>query len=294
MDHNRLKGRPPFPFDTIAVAVTFSPNLGPLLSEANRIAHTFKATLLLIHIGKHSPATESRLKDMCQKIGIEQQVRIISFAGDPVGSLLGMCKENMVDLLVLGALRRETVFRYYLGSVVRDLSRRAKCSLLLLTEPQEGGSKFDMIVTDCVDHQKTIPTLNTAFYFARHVGCREMHVVKEVDQAGLAMAMSDDSTTGEQSSVKELLLIEAENAIRARITDCKTGEINVIKKVLLGRPGFVIRKYAEDCRADLLVINSPDSRYGLMDRIFTHDMEYILEQLPCNILIVHSRSTNDS
>ena len=71
-----------------------------------------------------------------------------------------------------------------------------------------------MIVTDCVDHQKTIPTLNTAFYFARQVGCREMHVVKEVDQAGLAMAMSDDSTTGEQSSVKEQLFIEAEDTIR--------------------------------------------------------------------------------
>ena len=37
------------------------------------------------------------------------------------------------------------------------------------------------------------------------------------------------------------------------------------------------------------MLNSPDGRYGLIDRIFTHGMEYILEDLPCNMLIVHSR-----
>ncbi len=294
MDHNQLKGRPPFPFATIAAAGTFSPNLGPLLSEAKQIAHTFGATLLLIHIGEHTLDIESRFQKLCHKIGIGHDVRIIWLAGDPVVSLLNICKENMVDLLVLEALRRETMFRYYLGSVARDLSRRAKCSLLLLTEPRSGGSKFDRIVTDCVDHRKTIPTLNTAFYFARRVGCHEMRVVKEVDPAGLAMAMSDDSTTVEQSSVKKQLFIEAEDTIRETIAACQAGEIKVITTVLFGRPGFMIRQYAEDCRADLLVINSPDARYGLMDRIFTHDMEYILEQLPCNILIVHSRSPSDA
>ena len=294
MDHNPLKGRPPFPFNTVAAAITFSPNLGPLLSEARQLAHAFRATLIFIHIGKYTPEKEARFQEMYQKIGIGQDVRIIWSDGDPIVSLLRICKEYMVDLLVLGALRRETVFRNYLGSVARGLSRRAKCSLLLLTEPRVGGSKFEKIVADCVDHQKTIPTLNTTFYFARRVGCNEMHIAKEVDQAGLAMAMSDDSTTGERSSVREQLFIEAEAKIREIIAGCETGEINVVTAVLFGRPGFMIRKYAEECRADLLVINSPDSRYGVMDRIFPHDMEYILEQLPCNMLIVHSRFTNDT
>ena len=73
----------------------------------------------------------------------------------------------------------------------------------------------------------------------------------------------------------------------------RTGPV-VETAVLFGRPGFVIREYAEKCRADLLVINSPDGRYRLMDRIFTHDLEYILEHLPCNMLIVHSRLAEGS
>ena len=210
--------------------------------------------MLLNYIGKHSPGTEARFQETCRDIGIGQEVRFIRPDGEPIASLLSICKENLVDLLVLGTLRRETMFRYYLGSVARGVCRRAKCSLLLLTEPRIGGSQFNKIVTDCVHHRKTIPTLNTAFYLARQTGCHEIRVVKEIDQAGLAMAMSDDSTTGEQSSVKKQLFIEAENTIQEALIHCEVGEIKIVKTVLFGRPGFTIRKYAEDCRADLLVI----------------------------------------
>jgi nucleotide-binding universal stress UspA family protein len=85
-------------------------------------------------------------------------------------------------------------------------------------------------------------------------------------------------------------LQEAEENIREKIACCTTGGMHVVHSVLLGRPGFMIRGFAEERGVNLLVINSPDSRYGLMDRIFTHDLEYILENLPCSMLIVHSRS----
>lgn len=52
MDTNRLKGRLPFPFETIAVAVAFSPRLQAILGEARQLAQIFNARLLLIHVGK--------------------------------------------------------------------------------------------------------------------------------------------------------------------------------------------------------------------------------------------------
>lgn len=289
MDHNRLKGRLPYPFETIAVAVAFSPRLQAVLSEARQLARTFNAALLLIHVGKRTAGKEAALGEMCGKAGIGREAGIIWQHGDPVSALLKTCKENMVDLLVLGALRQETMFRYYLGSVARGLSRRAKCSLLLLTDPRAAGSTFQNIMVDCVDHPKTVHTLDTAFYFGRHLAAREMCIVKEVDPAGLAMALSDDSTTNERELVKEQLFSEAQENIRKKVACCNSGGMHVVNSVLFGRPGFMIRKFAEDRGTNLLAINSPDSRYGLMDRIFTHDMEYILEHLPCNILIVHSR-----
>ncbi len=291
MDHNRLKGRLPHPFETIAVGVAFSPRLEAVLSEAHRLARTFQAKLLLIHVGSHTPGKEAILIEMCGHLGIGPEIGIIWKKGDPVTALLKTCKENVVDLLVLGALRREPMFRYYLGSVARDLSRRAKCSLLLLTEPKAEGSAFGTIMVDCVDHPKTSPTIETAFYFGRRMGAREMCLVKEVDPAGLAMVMSDESTDRDREAVKDQLLLEAGEVVRQSIGSADAGTMQVVNTVLWGRPGFTIRKFAWEKQASLLAINSPDSRYGLIDRIFTHDLEYILEHLPCNILIVHSRST---
>lgn len=289
MESSRLKGRPAFPFETIAVGVSFSSKLEAVMNEARKLADHFKAKLLLIHVGTHSAAKEATLLEICANMGIDREVRTIWAAGDPVATLLETCKQHMVDLLILGARRRENVFRYYLGSVARGLSRRAKCSLLLLTEPRVTGTSLQKIVVDCVDHPKTPHALDTAFYFADRVGSVALCAIREIDQTSLAMALSDDSTTGESTRVKEQLVIDAEEKLRKLTFGRATGTLTVETAVLSGRPGFTIRKYAEDSDADLLVIHSPDSRYRLMDRIFTHDLEHILEHLPCNMLIVHAR-----
>ena len=37
-----------------------------------------------------------------------------------------------------------------------------------------------------------------------------------------------------------------------------------------------------------MVVNSPDTRLGFLDRIFKHDLEYMLADLPTDVLIVHN------
>jgi nucleotide-binding universal stress UspA family protein len=294
MDKNKLKGRPSFPFETIAVAVEFSPKLEALMSEAKRLTDSFKAKLLLIHIGPSSAEKEATLLEICGNLGIDREVKILWGKGDTVDTLLETCKSHMVDLLILGARRRENVFRYYLGSIARRLCRRAKCSLLLLTEPKLSGSRFSRIVVDCVDHPKTPHVLNTALYFSDRLGAREFRVIREIDQTSLAMAMSDDSTTEERARIKVQMMTEAEEKLRQLTSGRVTAPPKVERVVLSGRPGFTVRKYAEECVADLLIIHSPDEEYRLMDRIFTHDLEHILEQLPCDLLVVHARIGNDT
>ncbi len=271
------------------MAIAFSPRLEAVVAEAARLADTFKAELLLIHVGKRTAGKERALQEIYGRLAIGAEPRVIWQSGDPVLCLLKTCKENLVDLLILGALRRENVLRYYLGSVARGMSRRAKCSLLLLIEPKVSGTSFREIVVSCLEHPKTRPTLQTGIYFAGHVGSRQIHVVREADLSGLAMAMSDDSTMGEASLVKDQLFEQEVGALQVLIASCHPGEIPVRSRVIAGRPGFAIRQYTEDCGADLLIINSPDGSYGIIDRIFAHGMEHILERMPCNMLIVHSR-----
>ena len=48
---------------------------------------------------------------------------------------LSSCKKEQIDLLVLGALQQENIFKYYVGSIAREVTRKAPCSILLLIKP---------------------------------------------------------------------------------------------------------------------------------------------------------------
>lgn len=290
MDLSKLKKRPSHPFETIAVAVSFSPRCLHVLAEAKLLSETFKASLILIHIGEKTSEKEQHFDDLMNQVGMDDShYRVIWMEGDTVDTILKLCKLNMVDLLILGALEKENVLKFYLGSIARNISRKAKCSVLLLTNPSEQLRKYKKIVVNGVENPKTIHTVSTAFYVAKHLNVRDVTIVNEMNVPGLAMAIADDSTLPEAKEIKKNLNEEMEESIHSIIEKCDTTGINVINKSIKGKPGYAISKYAKDRKADLLVINSPDTHLNFLDRIFTHDIEYILAHLPCNLLIVHSR-----
>ncbi|MGB3946646.1 MAG: universal stress protein [Bacteroidia bacterium] len=290
MDLSKLKRRPAYPFETIAVAVSFSPRCLPLLAQAKYLADVLKASLLLIHIGEKNSEKERELDELMGKLDMkDSQYRIIWMEGEPVDTILKLCKLNMVDLLILGALEKENVLKFYLGSIARNISRRAKCSVLLLTNPTEQALKYKKIVVNGVENPKTVHTINTAFYLAKHLKSKDVTIVNEINVPGLAMAIADDSTAPEAKEIKKHFNEEVEENIQSIVKMCDTEGINVTNKSIKGKAGYAISKYAKDRKADVLVINSPDTSLNLLDRIFTHDIEYILAHLPCNLLIVHSR-----
>ncbi len=289
-DLSKLKGRPAFPFETIAVAISFSPRLEALLSESKRISDKLQANLLLIHVGEKTPEKETRLDKLISKLGIdENKCRINWMDGEPVDTILKLCKLNVVDLLILGALSKEKLLKFYLGSIARKISRKAKCSVLLLTNPTEEASRIKRFMVCAEENPKTIHTVNTALYLAKKFNVGEISIVKEAHVPGLAMTMAEDSTAPEANRMRRNLAEADEQELHSVAEKCDKDGITIIEKVIKGKPGYTVSKYAREKKADLLILNSPDTQLGLFDRIFTHDMEYILADLPCNLLIVHSR-----
>lgn len=290
MDLSKLKKRPSYPFETIAVAVSFSPRCLPVLAEAKRLSDVLNAALILIHVGEKTSEKEQQFDAMMNKLGMDDShYRVIWMEGDPVDTILKLCKLNMVDLLVLGALEKENVLKFYLGSIARSISRKAKCSVLLLTKPSEQPRKYKRFVVNGVENPKTVHTVCAAFYLANHLKVKDVLIVNEMHVPGLAMAIADDSTAPEAKEIKKNFNEKMEETLLSIIAKCDATDINVSNKSIKGKPGYAISKFAKDKKADLLVINSPDTNLSLIDRIFTHDIEYILADLPCNLLIVHSR-----
>jgi len=46
-----------------------------------------------------------------------------------------------------------------------------------------------------------------------------------------------------------------------------------------------LRKFTKRIHADLLVVKSPSHKLNLLDRIFPHYLELVMEDLPSNLLI---------
>lgn len=292
MDNSKLKKRPPFPMETIAVAVGFSPRLDAVIAEAARIKNFLNANIILIHVGEKTSDKEDALEKSMNKVGLDSKTyRVIWMEGEPVDTILKLCKLNIVDLLILGALEKENIFKFYLGSVARSISRKAKTSVLLITQPKVESNKAKKVVVSGIDNPKTIHTINTALYFAQSIGSKDVSIVTELHNPALAMTMADSSTAPEVTKIKKEFTEEQTNKYHTVIEECqkKFPDMRIKEKVVKGKPGYAISKYAREKDADLLVINSPDVHLNVLDRIFTHDIEFILADLPTNLLIVHSR-----
>lgn len=290
-DLQKLKKRHPFPFETIAVGISFSPRMEPILIQAKKIADSCNSKLVLIHIGNKTQAKEKLLGEVLFRNNIdEKKTKIIWAKGETVDTILKLCKLNIVDLLIIGALEKENIIRFYLGSVARSICRRAKCSVLLLTHTLFAKENKQKIIVDAVpDHPKTIHSANTALYFARQSGIKEITLVHEIHVPALTMAMAESSSAPELTRIKKEFSEEETTKLNSLVSQCTAGNPTLHTKAIKGKPGYAIRQFAENKKVDLLVINSPDMHLTLLDRIFTHDIEYILANLPCNLLIVHSR-----
>ncbi len=285
-----IKGKSSYPFETIALAVAFSPRLEALIAETKRLASLFNARIIFIHVGKRTAEKEKHLMNVLNHYGFSEASSVTEWQeGDAVETILSICKKHVVDLLIIGAVEKENMLKYYLGSVSREISRRAKCSVLMLIEPKLNPGPFRRMVVNGHDHTKSIHTIETAVYIAEKDNLHDVIVVDEVDIPAVSMSISDDSTEPEAAYIKESIMDDEHSKLTLLLSKVNSKGILLKAKTFSGRRGFTIGQYAQSVNADLLVVNSPDHHMNIFDRIFTHDLEYMLADLPCNMLIVHSR-----
>jgi hypothetical protein len=61
---------------------------------------------------------------------------------------------------------------------------------------------------------------------------------------------------------------------------------------IFGTRGYSIGHYARVARADLLVINSEEKRMSFWSKLFPKDLEYILSEIPTDVLIVKMKKND--
>lgn len=275
---------------TIGLAVAFSPTAERMLAEALHLATRLHARLVLIHVGDHGPKEQALMQSLLKSIGIPKDIVTIRWnTGDAARVILEACEEENVDLLLAGALKREDLFHYYLGTIARHIMRRAQCSVLLLTGPTEEPNGFKNIVIDAEESPYLLESISMACQFARKDKGAWLHIVRELKLYGLAMSASDQSSEDEYESIRNGMVKDEVEKVDELLQRIPHESIKTNIKVVAGKSGFELVQFAKRKQADLLVVGAPRRKFRFLDRLFTHDLEYVFADLPCNLLIVHPR-----
>jgi len=282
-------GIPPVTFKRIATAMGFSPMAKANLAEVHRIAKRCEAQMYVFHIGEWNDRCETTYTGFLSELGIpNSDVVLVCKQGDPKEELRSLCQENSIDLLALGALVRENMFKVFTVSIARDVCRKAKVSLLLLTHSRLEGMPCERIVVNGLDHPKTLDTIRTSLWLGSKLGSKELFVVDELSEKAL-IKPDDDKSQLNSTRKRKQIEREQHSRIEGLLQNCQVPvNLEIKEQHVFGKRGYTIAHYAKAKRADLLVVNSPDTKLRFLDRIFKHDLEYILADLPSDVLIVHT------
>ncbi|HMP98730.1 MAG TPA: universal stress protein [Cyclobacteriaceae bacterium] len=277
-------------FKKIGLAIAFSPRAEAMLFEAARLKNLINAELLLIHVGDHGETEEQLLDSLLEKAGLSRkEISIIWTSGDPAKSILKVCKTERVDLLVAGALRKENLINYYLGTVARRIMRKAECSVMMLVNPSSQHREMKNIVVNAEDGPYVNESLKVACQLANLSKANWLHIVREIKMYGLTMSISGQYTDEEQVVLRQSLVKSEIENVNQMLCDIPHQDLKINVKVTAGKSGFELAQFARRKHADLLVVSAPPRKYYFFDRMFTHDQEYLFADLPCDLLMVNPK-----
>lgn len=284
----------PLLFNKIAVAISFSPLCEAIIVEAKNLQQSFGSEITFIHVGKKTLQQQNYVKQLLERFDlVNEKVKTVWLQGETVEAILNHCALENIDLIVAGALEKENILKYFFGGVARQISRKTKCSMLMLCEPTINGNNYNHIVVEGADHPKTENTINTAIEFAKCFNAEIVDIIQETDLKQLALIRNIELKEGEVDATRELMQVENDKKIAKVLKRANCKDLNINTEKIEGKPGFVISQYARQNNANLLVLNGPDRKFNLLDRVFPHDIEYALADLPCNLLLVQPKTETE-
>ncbi len=275
-----------FKISRIAIAISFSPNTEALLAETVREAKLHNSKIYFIHVGPKTSDKEVKLLKLAEKYNLNN-IEISWKTGSTVKAVVEACTENKIDLLIAGALVKENTLKYYLGSIARQLIRKAKCHVLLLRNPQKKPIGFNRV---CINLGVNTGDkhLDRALDYCKIEVPKKVFITKECQLHGFKRMMNEDLPEEEMLQLQKDMVREEHDHIAFADKNAKLSGLNYTIRMLYGKPGIEIKHYVQAEEIDLLIINAPLKKYGLIDRIFQHDIEFLLEDLPSDLLMIQN------
>ncbi|MBV9490460.1 MAG: universal stress protein [Verrucomicrobia bacterium] len=262
------------PVRQVAAAVDTSPGLLGVLAEAGRFARRLEAPLLLIHAGAPEAQKEAAFRDALSKVGLSRATRLVWQAGEPAEAVATAAEAEGADLVIAGVLDRPAAAdATYVGAVARPLAEQARCSVLLLSQPQVEPKPFRRIVvmTDFSGCAKA--ALHQALRLACADGAERVEVIALY--TAFMRARAKHGLGGRTRKETERLLVEF-------VADSPACGVALDVDIVEGTTGFGAYDFTQSLGADLLVVPAPPHLKGAVPP----RMNWALQVAPCSLWVV--------
>lgn len=272
----------PSEYKKIAVASTFSPRFEQVLSEAGRIRRRFGGDLSLIYVGERNDETAGKFKEILKRLRLPHDSAVYYGKGDPADGILQAITDNNVDLIVAGALEKQTALHPFLGNVARRLLREATCSVLLFTHPELEPKPMRRLVfvANYSDHAQR--AFGQALQLAQAEACERLYAIRvytTFDEVRAAMFVDDGDGKPRPRSFEE-----EEAALEKFVLDAGETEVPIEARCIRGNTGFAASDFVKSVEADLLVVPVHKSETSA-ERLPNH-LAWIADVIPCNLWLI--------
>jgi len=99
------------------------------------------------------------------------------------------------------------------------------------------------------------------------------------------MATAGEGSEEDVSNTRRKLIQDEIEYVQQILNTLDKGNLRINIKVTAGKWSIELAKYCEIIDADLLIMGD-NKDYSFIDRIFPHELENILENLPTNFLYI--------
>ena len=268
------------PYRTVAVASTFSPRFLQVLAEAKRICDRLGREIHLVFVGARDEATTEKFASALRELDLPADSPIHYQEGDPAAAILEAARSNEIDLIIAGALEKESVLRQFLGNVARRLVREATCSVMLFTKPTHPPERFCRIVlvAEYSDHGRA--ALHKALRLAALEECEKLYVVRlytTFDEARAKARTAAPAIDDEGPRTLE----EEEAALEHFIDSAGPNDVPIEARCIRGNTGYAVLDFVQSVDAMMLVVPDAPETPGPPAHI-----ERVTDVIPCNLWIV--------
>ncbi|MCX6352905.1 MAG: universal stress protein [Bacteroidetes bacterium] len=269
----------------MGLGFSFSPTLPKLLAEVKALAMAYDANLFLVHAGEPDKEGQQQLEKLLDEMQLKDCSKVIFEEGNVLNVLTALSEKEEIDLLVTGALKKETFFKYYSGSVARTLARKSGSPILLIPDPSNPPKPIKKVVISISENHPE-KVLEVGIDYAQKAGAEKIYVVKEAAITTSEFTMKRYFSEQKSEELKAQMDAAEIGFIQKHLDEIPDLPANIEMKILQGHSGLALVQFTKEVEADLLIDSYPEFKLGIFDRIFPHDIEYTLLELPCKLLLI--------